>query len=121
MKLIKKLLLILAVIAVVLGTAGFFYVNDYYHASEDVRETIRNSAVDIVQEDRDIRFIPDEPEAVLVFHPGGKVEYTAYAPLMEKLAERERCRKELKYLKEQETLIRKEVKKAGRNVAEEKI
>ena len=32
-------------------------------------------------------FAPDQPEAGLIFYPGGKVEYTAYAPLLRMLAE----------------------------------
>jgi dienelactone hydrolase len=32
-------------------------------------------------------FEPDEPSAGFIFYPGGKVEYTAYIPLMSALAE----------------------------------
>jgi pimeloyl-ACP methyl ester carboxylesterase len=32
-------------------------------------------------------FAPENPVAGLIFYPGGKVEFTAYAPLMAKLAE----------------------------------
>ncbi len=32
-------------------------------------------------------FVPENPQAGIIFYPGGKVEYTAYAPLMQKLAE----------------------------------
>ena len=33
-------------------------------------------------------FIPEESQAGLIFYPGGKVEHTAYAPLMRGLADR---------------------------------
>ncbi|MBR5755695.1 MAG: hypothetical protein IKX97_07770 [Erysipelotrichaceae bacterium] len=49
----------------------------------------------------------------------GPVGKTDLSGMMEKLAERERCRKELKYLKEQEKLLKKELKKAGKDVTEE--
>ena len=32
-------------------------------------------------------FLPEEAEAGLIFYPGGKVEFTAYAPLMAELAQ----------------------------------
>lgn len=35
-----------------------------------------------------ISFVPQNPRAGLIFYPGGKVEHTAYAPLMAALAER---------------------------------
>ena len=33
-------------------------------------------------------FVPEEPAAGLIFYPGGKVEHTAYAPLLRACAER---------------------------------
>lgn len=67
------------------------YASSYYHADENaVAELSGNAKVSVAGEagSGDIAFLPQDPQAVLVFYPGGKVEYAAYAPLMHKLAER---------------------------------
>jgi len=73
-------------LALALGVA--VYAGDYYRADETaiacLGQTIPGVKVD--RESNRIVFLPEEPRAGLVFYPGGKVEYTAYAPLMEKLA-----------------------------------
>lgn len=65
------------------------YVSDYYHADEAAVQAM--SPVDSLSVSRiegdTIVFAPDEPQAGLIFYPGGKVEYTAYAPLMRACAE----------------------------------
>lgn len=71
--------------------AFFVYVGDYYHADGTANAALEsNSTVSVVHDAKtdDITFLPQDPQAVLVFYPGGKVEYTAYAPLMHALAER---------------------------------
>lgn len=71
--------------------AFFVYAGDYYRADETAGAALeRNSEVIVIGEagSGDIVFLPKDPQAVLVFYPGGKVEYTAYAPLMQELAER---------------------------------
>ena len=72
-----------AVLALVLGCG--FYVSDYYQAEE----TMMSIPASVSMETTDDRlvFMPEEPQAGLIFYPGGKVEFTAYAPLMAKLAE----------------------------------
>ena len=49
-----------------------------------------SSAADVVvkQDGNTVAFIPDEAKAGFIFYPGGKVEHTAYAPLMRGLADR---------------------------------
>jgi len=85
---------------IVLGVVGvlaacaiafFVYVGDYYHADDTANAALESSsAVGVTGKagSGDIVFMPQDPQAVLVFYPGGKVEYTAYAPLMHALAER---------------------------------
>lgn len=85
---------------IVLGVVGvlaacaiafFVYVGDYYHADDTATAALESSpAVSVTGETGagDIVFMPQDPQAALVFYPGGKVEYTAYAPLMHALAER---------------------------------
>ena len=73
-------------LALVLGAA--VYVGDYYRADDTVVACLAQEipGVKVDTQTSRIVFAPEEPRAGLIFYPGGKVEYTAYAPLMEKLA-----------------------------------
>ncbi|MDE7416415.1 MAG: alpha/beta hydrolase [Lachnospiraceae bacterium] len=64
------------------------YVSDYYHADDIATEAlVTDEAVKVAQVLEDmIVFSPEKPVAGLIFYPGGKVEYTAYAPLLHDLA-----------------------------------
>ena len=89
----KKLRLVLAIIlVVVIVCAGAFavYVNDYYHAEETAVQAMAVDGTVSVYELTDSLtiFAPEEPLAGLIFYPGGKVEHTAYAPLLRTCAER---------------------------------
>ena len=69
-------------------TACAIYLADYYHADMEAIEAF--ALVHTVQmqtlEDNTIVFGSDNAREGLIFYPGGKVEYTAYIPLMEALA-----------------------------------
>ena len=88
----KRTRIILSVCLVVLlafGIGGYAYVIDYYHADETALEAMAY-LTDSVQAEQDgdvIWFVPEDPTAGLIFYPGGKVEYTAYAPLLRACAE----------------------------------
>lgn len=45
--------------------------------------------VTVVQQEDLTAFCPENAEAGLIFYPGGKVEHTAYAPLLQALAEQD--------------------------------
>lgn len=64
------------------------YVSDYYRA--DTEAIAAFAPVDRITElkldDGTLAYIPEKPAAGFIFYPGGKVEYTAYAPLMEACA-----------------------------------
>ena len=80
----KKALLAAAVLfALVIGCG--LYVGAYYRA-EDTAFLVPES-VSVEQRDDRMVFAPKEAFAGLIFYPGGKVEFAAYAPLMAKLAE----------------------------------
>lgn len=80
----KALLLAAAlVLALIIGCGA--YVGDYYRAEEGAVAHSETVSVEIT-ETRAV-FVPEDPKAGLVFYPGGKVEFTAYAPLMAALAE----------------------------------
>lgn len=85
----KKRLLIclLSVFFVLLAAVSAFliYVNDYYKADLDAIEAFKTDAAVVPQvlDNGNIVYKPDGAETGLIFYPGGKVEYTAYKPLME--------------------------------------
>ena len=64
------------------------YAADFYHA-DDIAMAAMSSAADVTVEQKGntLAFIPENAETGLIFYPGGKVEYTAYAPLMRALAD----------------------------------
>jgi len=71
------------VLAILVGACGM-YLGDYYHADLDAAEAFSSAqeAVQVTIEDNTIVFEPQTAEAGLIFYPGGKVEHTAYIPLM---------------------------------------
>lgn len=89
----KKLWISLSVIltAVIALTAAIaLYLGDYYRADLDTGGVSSpvNPVIREGWEDGTVVFRPNGGETVagLIFYPGGKVEHTAYTPLMEALA-----------------------------------
>lgn len=86
----KRGLFISGIIIISVIAAWFVYINDYYHAEELALDTIENPAAGVkIYSDKkgQMIFEPETPMSGLVFYPGGKVECTSYAPLMEELAQ----------------------------------
>ena len=87
-------LVIAATILMALVGAFALYVNDYYHADDEAIAIVadENGASDGVTvrnlSGKAIAFVPENPTSGLIFYPGGKVQPEAYAPLLEKCAER---------------------------------
>ncbi len=78
-----SLLLALAMI----GGGFALYVFDYYHAQTAAIEAFSGRyAVTETAFEGGIAYGEGDEEAALIFYPGGKVEYTAYEPLMRALA-----------------------------------
>ncbi len=72
-------------IAIVFGV----YAGDYYHAEDCVKDYLKSSGnVTVTKQAKDVVFAPKNPTSLFIFYPGGKVEYTAYAPLMYACAEK---------------------------------
>jgi hypothetical protein len=90
----KKMKIIAAILVLVLVlSAGFgaWYVQDYYHASQNALSLLSEDSKEITileEENKQIAFVPEEIKAGLIFYPGGKVEFEAYVPLMMELAQR---------------------------------
>lgn len=64
------------------------YLSDFYHADTIAIEDypLEADVQRIVQEDKSITYIPQNADTGFIFYPGGKVEHTAYEPLMIELA-----------------------------------
>ena len=89
MKIIRIFTALLIVTALSFGGL-YLYVSDYYRSDIEAIEAFAgNTDVEMRElEDGSVAFIPHEYTAGVIFYPGGKVEYTAYEPLMRALAER---------------------------------
>ena len=66
------------------------YVGTYYHAGAQAQAALQSDAIVEVtmHPNGNIVFSPKTADRGLIFYPGGKVEHTAYAPLMHALAGR---------------------------------
>ncbi len=75
-------------IAIMIGVCSI-YVSDYYRADNTAITSFTASHSVSPNENPDgiITFEPIDPIAGFIFYPGGKVEFTAYVPLMSALAE----------------------------------
>lgn len=86
----RKLLIAITAVLLIIVVACGVYVGDYYHADETaVAALTENLEVTVTETKGMITFIPESPVVGFIFYPGGKVEYTAYAPLMLTLAEQD--------------------------------
>lgn len=92
MKRKRKLLIwlgaILAVLAILFGVCAV-YVMNYYHADKDaIASFMQESEITPhTLSDGSLVYEPNGALAGFIFYPGGKVEHTAYEPLMLALAE----------------------------------
>ena len=85
----KITLTVLIDIVAILSGVCVIYLNDYYCADTAASEALKSDDEVKVEwiDYNGIAFLPKEPESGLIFYPGGKVEFTAYAPLLRSLAE----------------------------------
>lgn len=91
---LKKIIIIDIIIAAVIVAMIGVYLGTYYHADETALGAVSDSSnvfVSNLKLDGNlnaIAFIPEEPRGGLVFYPENRVQYEAYAPLMQALASR---------------------------------
>ena len=86
----RKVWLVAVAIVLAIAAGCAVYVNDYYRALPEalaVLEQAPESVTVFEEKNEQIVFMPEEVKAGLIFYPGGKVQYEAYAPLMAELAE----------------------------------
>ncbi|MCR5546125.1 MAG: alpha/beta hydrolase [Lachnospiraceae bacterium] len=89
----RRVLLILLILLIVAGLGSWQYLNEYYEAQAaaiDTEKALVESG-DLYESKADgenlILEADGETDTGIIFYPGGKVEYTAYLPLLEKLRE----------------------------------
>ena len=88
MKRLKKIGIALLACTLLLCAAAGIYAVDYYHITEAAVTALNSTDNVAVTVENDLAvFTPVEPKIGFIFYPGGKVEYTAYAPLMKMLAD----------------------------------
>ena len=87
----KKRQIIIGIAGIILASmviGGIFYIRDFYPADNAALAALESgNGVTVAQRKDMVIFAPEDPACGLVFYPGGKVEHTAYAPLMRDLAE----------------------------------
>lgn len=83
--------LVITTVMIVCGVAFKLYTNQYYREDTAVTQAIAaeyGNLVSTYSDDNGMVFLPKDQgyKAVIVFYPGGKVEYTAYSGLLYELA-----------------------------------
>ena len=83
----KRIITLILILSIMVGACAI-YLSDYYHADRDeivVFSSMNNITAKTLEDDT-IIYEPEDATAGFIFYPGGKVEYTAYTPLMQACA-----------------------------------
>ena len=84
----RRIWLIPLLLVALLAAAFFIYTGVYYRADETaVAALISDNTVSVERTGYGWRFDSSSETDALIFYPGGKVEATAYAPLLRRVAE----------------------------------
>lgn len=88
MKTGKKIAIGFVAFLMIIICTFFVYVSNYYHSDNAAIEAASiNPNVNISNVNGALVFDPGNADTAFIFYPGGKVEYTAYEPLMIKIAQ----------------------------------
>lgn len=84
-----KNIAIFLIILIITGILGFFiYTSQYYKADDSTIAAINNDYSIEYHDNYVVIGSSDQMDEALIFYPGGKVEYLAYYPLLEKLSQK---------------------------------
>jgi len=88
-KTLLKVIICIGLFVLLLTAAIFIYSSDYSRADRTAKAALQSTgAVQVTVSENEVLFYPESgSDTGLIFYPGGKVEYTAYAPLLHSLAE----------------------------------
>jgi hypothetical protein len=89
-KWVKRVLLFLSGLLLLFVLVFFLYISDYYKADESAVEALNKDLKEnnaILKDDLIIIPSKIKSDSALIFYPGGKVEATAYYPLLSKFAD----------------------------------
>lgn len=88
----KKVLGLVLALLLVVSVGVSVYLNDYYRADEAAIAELNGSVAYTLEilDDGTRAYLPADGEyfSAIIFYPGGKVEYTAYEPLLARCAEK---------------------------------
>lgn len=86
---VGKIILISFISFLLIAVCAFLiYVSNYYHADKIAIEASKDKGINISNINGALVFDPGNADTALIFYQGGKVEYTAYEPLMIKIAQK---------------------------------
>lgn len=84
----KKIIACISILLIIIILSGTFYFGNYYHSEDIAIENMRgNSLVNVNKINEGYFFDGPSNTKAIVFYPGAKVETTAYAPMLLKIAE----------------------------------
>jgi dienelactone hydrolase len=83
---LKIALIVVAAVLLVLAGSFGIYVSQFYHAQEQAK-AILSDGTDLAVFSGGIAVGPADAKVGFIFYPGGKVEYTAYLPLLKRLSQ----------------------------------
>ena len=85
----KKIKIAIIIVFILIACFAIFYVNDYYHADKIAIDSLNaNDNVSVVKTSNGLLLDGPGNDTALIFYPGAKIEYTAYAPMFNDLSEK---------------------------------
>ena len=85
----KIIKIAIIIVFILIACFAIFYVNDYYHADKIAIDSLNaNDNVSVVKTSNGLLLDGPGNDTALIFYPGAKIEYTAYAPMFKDLSEK---------------------------------
>ena len=85
----KKIKIAIIIVFILIACFAIFHVNDYYHADKMAIDSLNaKDNVSAVKTSNGLLLDGPGNDTALIFYPGAKIEYTAYAPMFKDLSEK---------------------------------